>query len=81
MTIYKILQVIELAGVLEKLRAAQLISKQIFIRYRRYKRFLERSNAQKCEKRSKIIMDTSIDLCVSEQTIYEDIRSMEKEVI
>lgn len=81
MTIYKILQVIELAGVLEKLRAAQLISKQIFIRYGRYKRFLELSNAQKCEKRSKIIMDTSIDLCVSEQTIYEDIRSMEKEVI
>jgi hypothetical protein len=41
---------------------------------------LELSNAHPEEKHANIVMDTSIYLEVSVQTIYEDIRVMEREI-
>lgn len=80
MTNFKILRALEAAGYLETLHASELINKHILVRYRRYTYYLELSNAHPEEKHANIVMDASIYLEVSIQTIYEDIRVMEREI-
>lgn len=80
MTNFKILMGMEAAECLEKLRDSKLLNKQIYIQYQRYTRFLQLLKSHPEEKRSNIIIDASIDLKVSIQTIYEDIRVMEREI-
>lgn len=81
MTKFQLLSSLEKTGLLRVLTSEGVINPRIFIRYERYKALLERFAANPSEKRSYIILDLSIELNLSTQTIYDDIRSMEKQIL
>ena len=81
MTKFQLLNCLEKAGVLQVLTTEGVINPRIFIRYERYKAFLEYCQANPNEKRSHIIIDWSIELNLSTQSIYDDIRLMEKQIL
>ena len=81
MTKFQLLHGLEKAGVLHVLTCEGVISPRICIRYERYKAFLEFYHAHPNEKRSHLIIDWSIKMCLSTQSIYEDIRLMEKVIL
>lgn len=81
MTKFQLLSSLEKIGLLRVLTNEGVINPRIYIRYERYKALLERFAANPSEKRSYIILDLSIELNLSTQTIYDDIRSMEKQIL
>ena len=81
MTKFQLLSSLEKVGLLHVLTSEGVINPRIYIRYERYKVFLERLAANPSEKRSYIIIDLSIELNLSTQTIYDDIRSMQKQIL
>lgn len=81
MTKFQLLSSLEKTGLLRVLTSEGVINPRIYIRYERYKALLERFSANPSEKRSYIIIDLSIELNLSTQTIYDDIRSMEKQIL
>ena len=81
MTKFQLLNHLEKAGLLRHLMNDGIISKHIFMRYERYKDLMERLAAHPEEKRALIIMDWANELDVSIQSIYMDIRSMEKQIL
>jgi hypothetical protein len=81
MTKFQLLSSLEKTGLLRVLTSEGVINPRIYIRYERYKALLERFAANPSEKRSYIIIDLSIELNLSTQTIYDDIRSMEKQIL
>ena len=81
MTKFQLLSSLEKIGLLRVLTSEGVINPRIYIRYERYKALLERFAANPSEKRSYIILDLSIELNLSTQTIYDDIRSMEKQIL
>jgi hypothetical protein len=81
MTKFQLLSSLEKTGLLRVLTSEGVINPRIYIRYERYKALLERFAANPSEKRSYIILDLSIELNLSTQTIYDDIRSMEKQIL
>lgn len=81
MTKFQLLSSLEKTGLLRVLTCEGVINPRIYIRYERYKALLERFAANPSEKRSYIILDLSIELNLSTQTIYDDIRSMEKQIL
>ena len=74
------MQVIEAVGYAEALLSSEVLNKQVCTRHRRYKRYCELFLAHPDEKRINIVMDVAIEFDVSIQTIYADIRMMEKEL-
>ena len=81
MTKFQLLSSLEKTGLLRVLTSEGVTNPRISIRYERYKALLERFAANPSEKRSYIIIDLSIELNLSTQTIYDDIRSMEKQIL
>ena len=81
MTKFQLLSSLEKTELLRVLTSEGVINPRIYIRYERYKALLERFAANPSEKRSYIILDLSIELNLSTQTIYDDIRSMEKQIL
>ena len=81
MTKFQLLSSLEKTGLLRVLTSEGVINPRIYIRYERYKALLERFAANPSEKRSYIILDLSIELNLSTQTIYDDIRTMEKQIL
>ena len=81
MTKFQLLSSLEKLGILQVLTSEGIISSRICIRYERYKAFLKFCDAHPDEKRSLIIIDWSIEMCLSTQSIYDDIRSMEKHIL
>ena len=81
MTKFQLLSSLEKTELLRVLTSEGVINPRIYIRYERYKALLERFAANPSEKRSYIIIDLSIELNLSTQTIYDDIRSMEKQIL
>ena len=81
MTKFQLLSSLEKTGLLRVLTSEGVINPRIYIRYERYKALLERFAANPSEKRSYIIIDWSIEMSLSTQTIYDDIRSMEKQIL
>lgn len=80
MTNYQVLHGLDALGMLEALCVSKLLKKHILVCYRRYTRFLALLQAHPEEKRANMVVDASIELQVSLQTIYEDIRLMERAV-
>ena len=80
MTIFQIFRALEAASVLSTLVDARVINQAMIVRYQRYKRYRDHAEAYPNEKRNSIVVEVSIVLNVSEQTIYKDIRWMEKEI-
>ena len=81
MTKFQLLNHLEKAGLLRHLMNEGIISKHIFMRYERYKDLMERLAAHPEEKRAFIITDWAIELELSNQSIYKDIRLMEKVIL
>lgn len=81
MTTYELLKVIDTIGYLEKLRNARVITPSICTRYTRYSYYLEQKRAHIDERHYNILLDVSIDLNVSVQTLYEDLSLLEKEIL
>ena len=80
MTIYQFLKVLDTLDGLERLCQYNVGCKPSCVRYERYKRFLELTEANPDEKRYNILMDLSIESGVSVQTLYKDIRLMETSI-
>ena len=81
MTTFQLLNGLEKAGLLELLVQEGIISSHIFMRYERYKAFLEYYAAHPKEKRRNIIIDWAIELRLSTQSVYNEIRLMEKQIL
>ena len=80
MTKFQLLSSLDKLGILQVLTSEGIINSRICTRYERYKAFLAFCDAHSSEKRSLIIIDWSIEMCLSTQSIYNDIRSMEKQI-
>lgn len=81
MTIYQFLKVLDTLGGMKRLCQFNVVCKTNCAHYERYKRFLELTEANPDEKRYNILMDLSIELGVSVQTLYKDIRLMETSIL
>lgn len=80
MNVYEILVAFEARNVLEELFRLKVLNGHLRERYRRYHYF---RNLEACTKETchyHLILDTAIYFDVSEQTIYKDVRIMEKKV-
>jgi hypothetical protein len=80
MTKYQLINLLEKVDKLDVFLKEGIINQGLMVRYLRYKGFLKRMEEHPNEKRSLIILDYSIEMDVSRQTIYDDIRSMMKEI-
>ena len=78
MNVYEILVAFEEKHVLEELFRKKVLNGNLRNRYYRYRYFknLEAQNKETC--RYYLVLDTAIYFDVSEQTIYKDVRIMEK---
>ena len=81
MTNYEILRLLEHLGCMEKLCDSRVLNRSVMARYSRYKRYCEHRLANPDEKHYNILLDLSIELDVSLQTLYDDIRMMEKPIL
>jgi hypothetical protein len=80
MTKYQLINLLEKVDKLDVFLKEGIINQGLMVRYLRYKGLLKRMEEHPNEKRSLIILDYSIEMDVSRQTIYDDIRSMMKEI-
>ena len=78
MNVYEILVALDSNNVLDELFRQKVLNGNLCDRYRRYRYFknLEAHNKERC--RYHLVLDTAIYFDVSEQTIYKDLRIMEK---
>jgi hypothetical protein len=81
MTIFELLRLVDNLGYLERLCDSKVLNRSIWARYSRYKRYCEHSMAHPGEKHYDLLLDLSIELDVSVQTLYDDIRMMEKPIL
>ena len=81
MTIYQFLKVLDTLGGIERLCQFNVVCKTNCARYERYRRFLALTKTNPDEKRYNILLDLSIELGVSIQTLYKDIRLMETSIL
>ena len=81
MNVFEILRAVEVFGCMENLCCAKVLSKTNCARYVRYTRYLERKKVHPNETRYRLLVDLSIELGVSEQTLYQDIRMMETRIL
>lgn len=81
MTTYELLRLIDASGYVETLCKARVMNPSIGARYRRYSYYLEQKSLHVNEKHYDILLDVSITLKVSVQTLYEDIRLLEKVIL
>ena len=81
MTKFQLLSCLEKADLLALLTREGIINPRVCIRYKRHKAFLEYQKAHPDTKRSHLIIDWSIEMHLSTQSIYDDIRSMEKVIL
>lgn len=80
MNVYEILVALKAKNVLEELFRLKVLNGHLRERYHRYRYFrnLEAHTKETCHYH--LILDTAIYFDVSEQTIYKDVRIMEKKV-
>lgn len=81
MTIYQFLKVLDTLGGMERFCQFNVVCKTNCARYERYTRFLALTEANPEEKRYNILLDLSIESGVSVQTLYKDIRLMERSIL
>ena len=80
MNVYGILVAFEAQNVLEELFRLKVLNGHLRERYRRYRYFRNLEAHIKETSHYHLILDTAIYFDVSEQTIYKDVRIMEKKV-
>ena len=81
MKVFDIFRVLETLDCMENLCNSGVISKVICARYVRYTRYLEQKKLNAGETHYNLLTDLSIELGVSIQTLYKDIRMMETQIL
>ena len=81
MKVFDIFRVLETLDCMENLCSSGVISTANCARYRRYTLYLERKKLNAGETHYNLLTDLSIELGVSIQTLYKDIRMMETQIL